>query len=418
VLLSRRRRERAAHAPPRARGGRPGPLVLKLALAGLILLAVVLAVAAAEVTLRIVAASEPTGIGTTDPVLHHAYRPNGKGRVRGIPYETNSLGLRDREFPERKAGDGFRILMLGDSFTEGYTLATDATMPKRVERMLAERCGAGYEVVNGGIGTYSPILEYLLLERVAPRLRPDLVVLGFDMTDVHDDWIRTRIARLDAQGMPVAVPTDTRREASLLIPPLGPSRWLRALEPVNRFAKQFVLYQELRKSDVGEWLLGSVRMYPQRLAELGLEGNVQYDVLGITREGDFPGLAEAWADSARYIVGMQRWARSHGMGFALVVYPHAHQVSATESQRGRVKFGIGPGLYPSERPFRFLEDLGAREGFPVVTLLSWFRERQADGPLFWPHDIHYNPRGAEVFAAGVFDGLLRRGLVPRCDTPR
>ena len=49
----------------------------------------------------------------------------------------------------------------------------------------------------------------------------------------------------------------------------------------------------------------------------------------------------------------------------------------------------------------------------MINLLEHFRRRRAtDGPLFWDHDIHQNPRGARVFAEGVVTGLLARDLLP------
>src|SRR5262249_25828705 len=152
--------------------------------------------------------------------------------VSGVPFQTNTLGLRDREYTDAKPPSTVRLLMLGDSFTEGAGLNVDDTVAKRVERALnARRCGA-YEVVNAGVASSSPILEYLLLQRLAPVLDPDVIVLNFDMTDVHDDLVRTETATLDPRGLPIAVVPDPIRETALLLPPL---HWLGPLAPrLNR----------------------------------------------------------------------------------------------------------------------------------------------------------------------------------------
>jgi hypothetical protein len=384
-----------------------------------LLVGLALALLIAEGALRAAARRAHTAegsLGVSDPVLHHRYRPNRHKPIRGVEYATNSLGLRDREYARDKPAGAFRIVMLGDSFTEGYTLGIDDTVAKRVERALnAGPCAGRYEVVNAGTGSYSPIVEYLLLKTVAPALHPDLVLLNFDMTDVHDDWIRTRIARFDAEGRPLAVPSRPLEEGALLMPPLALPSWAGFVRPLERLANRSALYQVLRKSAVGEQLFGPVKLRPERLERLGLVGNIQYDILAITRDGDFPGLAQAWAATERYIVDVDRLARDGGAAFALVVYPHAHQVSATESLEGRAKFGIGPGLYPSRRPFAILEALGRREDFPVIDLLDLFRERErTEAPLFWPTNIHHTPAGAKVFAEGVLEGLRRSHLVSGC----
>ena len=119
-----------------------------------------------------------------DPVLHHRLRPSYTAKRRGVEFRINALGLKDREYPPGKPPGVFRVLILGDSFTEGFGLPVEQTMPKQVEALLdGGRCSRSVEVVNAGVSSYSPILEYLFLVHVGLGLGPDLVVLSFDMTD-------------------------------------------------------------------------------------------------------------------------------------------------------------------------------------------------------------------------------------------
>ena len=64
------------------------------------------------------------------------YEPNATIRMTwgAIPYtvETNSLGLRSREIPLRKPSGGTRILMLGDSVTEGFYADNPDTFSEKV----------------------------------------------------------------------------------------------------------------------------------------------------------------------------------------------------------------------------------------------------------------------------------------------
>lgn len=349
----------------------------------------------------------------SDPVLHHRLRKSWTGRVLGVPFETNALGLRDREYDAGKPAGTYRLFMLGDSFTEGAGLLLDDTVAKRVERGLGlAGCGRRVDVVNGGTVSYSPILEYLQLKTIGLGLEPDLVVLNFDMTDVHDDVVRTAAARLDTQGLPLAVPSDHRMETAVMLPPLPKPRAFGFLDPVERGMNRLLIYQELRRSRLGRAVFGPLTVSPQRVERLGLVGDARYDIEAITRDGDWPGGRAAWALTERYITAINRLAASRGARFVLVVYPHAQQVSATASPIGRRFVGLGPGLHASERPFEILEALGAREGFPVVNLLYLFRTREAhEGPLFREDDIHHTAAGAHVFAEGIVAALDERGLV-------
>ena len=384
----------------------------RLALLALVVVAVIVALGIAEVVMRVVT-RRAQGARThrymmADPVLHHRARPGLSTTVSGLPFVTNALGLRDREYASPKPPSVTRVLMLGDSFTEGAGLAAEQTVARRVEGALGARGCGRYEVVNAGVASYSPILEYLLLQRLAPRLEPDLVVLNFDMTDVHDDLVRSATATFDGSGLPRAVPSDLVRETAVLLPP---PRWLGPLGPR---LNTLVLYQVFRKSDVGQRLMGSVKTTPEQLAAAGLIGDPVRDPMAITRDAENPALEAAWALTERYLVGIRDLARAAGAPFVLVVYPHSHQVSAQESPVGRRQLGAGPGLYRSERPFARLEALGRREGFPVINLLATFRAHAGPGPLFRHDDMHHTPAGAAVFADGIVSGLTATGVVPPC----
>jgi hypothetical protein len=183
---------------------------------------------------------------------------------------------------------------------------------------------------------------------------------------------------------------------------------MRTIEPS---LNQLAVYQALRKSGVGRRIFGDVRLTPERLETLGLVGDVRFDAVAATRDAERPDHAEAWRRTERYLVGLRDAVREAGAAFAVVVYPHPHQVSAAASPIGRRRVGAGPGFYTSERPFRNYEAIGRRQGFPVVTLLTLFRERaKTDPPLFWDDDMHHTPRGAAVFAEGIVAGLRTHGL--------
>jgi hypothetical protein len=398
---------------PRGRPARRGPRRRRAFRVALVLVTAVLVLGVAEVVLRAVvrraAASASHRYLRADPVLHHRGRPGVSAIVAGTPFSTNSLGLRDREYATPKPPSTFRILLLGDSYTEGGGLPVEQTVAKRAERTLNARGCAAIDVVNAGTASYSPILEYLRLQQLGPVLQPDLVVLNFDMTDVHDDIIRTATAVLDARGLPVAVPSDPIRETAMLLPP--PPRWLGG---IGRGLNRLALYQAFRKSRLGQRLLGPVKMTPEALVAYGLVGDPEHDPMAITRDHELPALERGWALTERYLLGVRDLARAQGAGFVLVLYPHPHQVSAEESPEGRRSLGAGPGLFTSDGPFRRLEALGRREGFAVVNLVPAFRARRGEGPLFRPADVHHTPAGAAVFADGLVAGLRALDVLPAC----
>src|SRR5262249_37396290 len=111
-----------------------------------------------------------------DPLMHHRTRADVRTEVGGEAFRTNTPGRRYRESTRPKPAAVCRILMLGDSFTQGGGLPLEATPAKRVEAALnGHGCRTTVEVVNAGVASYSPILEYLQLKHVGVALQPDLV---------------------------------------------------------------------------------------------------------------------------------------------------------------------------------------------------------------------------------------------------
>jgi hypothetical protein len=137
--------------------------------------------AAIEIVLRVVdlrilreANSERSLAYRYDAELGWAPIPNSSSLVttaRTIHAQHNSIGLRDIEF-ERDARP--TMLFLGDSFVWGV----DAEAGERFTDILRSRI-SDYTTVNAGVSGFGTDQEYLWLQRLWPKLQPDIVVLIF-----------------------------------------------------------------------------------------------------------------------------------------------------------------------------------------------------------------------------------------------
>jgi lysophospholipase L1-like esterase len=119
-----------------------------------------------------------------DPLIGHRHAPNRKALLMGVMVETNSRGLRDREFAFEKPTGTLRIVMLGDSFTEGWGVPEQDTFSKRIERLYAEH-GVKAEAINTGVGNWNTVQEVELFLTDAYRYHPDIVVLNFVFNDAE-----------------------------------------------------------------------------------------------------------------------------------------------------------------------------------------------------------------------------------------
>ncbi len=140
--------------------------------------------------------------------------PNSKGTYGRPEFDfdrhTNSLGLRDKEWAEKKPEGVTRIIALGDSFTEGQGAELRESYPKVLERLLVEK-GYDVEVLNAGKAGSDPFFQYVLLRDKLIRYSPDLVLVMINRTDVDDIVGRGGMERFHEDGM-VFPPRQPRTE--------------------------------------------------------------------------------------------------------------------------------------------------------------------------------------------------------------
>src|SRR5262245_36253272 len=95
---------------------------------------------------------------SSDPLLAHEHAPNRAAVLMGVDFQTNSKGLRDREFSYDRQPGKQRILMLGDSLTVGWGVPIEQTFSKRIEKLFAVD-GVNAEVINTGVGNDNKLQE-------------------------------------------------------------------------------------------------------------------------------------------------------------------------------------------------------------------------------------------------------------------
>ncbi len=91
-------------------------------------------------------------------------------------YRYNRDGFRGPDRPYLKPAGTRRIVVLGDSFMEGYQFGDDELMTAKLEAMLNEN-GARNEVINIGISGWGTAQEYLAYRRFGRLYQPDIVIL-------------------------------------------------------------------------------------------------------------------------------------------------------------------------------------------------------------------------------------------------
>jgi hypothetical protein len=289
-------------------------------------------------------------------------------------YRTNSLGFRDekvRDVPLASAA--WRVVLIGDSFTEGVGVRWEDTFAGIAGRALAPR---GIEVLDAGVASFSPIL-YLrrvrdLLENVG--LRFDHLVVFLDIGDVQDEVTYA----FDAHGNVVS--REARRlqeERANQI--YGRPLLLRSLAVRRALERHTVLLGRLYSLADGLFTRG-----PRRAAAWTMDRRAfeEYGREGLAR-------ARTHMDALRALLAR------HGIGLTVAVYPWPDQILMGD--RYSIQASIW-GAWAAQRGAGFIDC------FPLF--FGRGDPRETVRRDFIPGDIHWNEAGHRIVAETLVEHLL------------
>jgi lysophospholipase L1-like esterase len=288
-------------------------------------------------------ALEVKGI-SADPLIGHNHRPNRHAFLMGVQFDTNSKGLRDREFSYEKPPGKLRIMMLGDSFTVGWGAKFDETFAKRIERMYADR-GIQAEAINTGVGNYNTIQEVQYYLTEGYKYNPDIVVLNFTFND--------------AEPVPASSPPPT----------------------ILRICYSCI------------FLAGRIDSVLREVGDtLGIDqihlGGKEWTDYYLGLYGD-DGQAKGWLAAKAYIAKLAAFTKAHGTKLLIASLPELHDVQH----------------YRLQKITDLVHETADENDVPFVDLLPYVQG--VPSPELWvtPPDPHPDGLAHKLFANGIFDAL-------------
>jgi len=323
-------------------------------------------------------------------IYSHDLVPNtaawaGWGRYYYRMY-TNSLGFRDSEVRDVPlTTKSWRVVLMGDSFTEGVSCAYEHTFAGILHSRLAPR---GIDVLNAGVVSYAPTVYYrklkYLIEEV--KLQVDEVVVFLDISDINDEaWAYS----LNEDGNVAYQPEKPGRSWRIPTPMTGREKFKRFLRVhflsvvvVDRVRNRFAPVQpavETGAGPLGPW---------KRVFE-NERGNWTHDERVFKHFGE-----EGLERAARSMDRLHDVLRKHGTRLTVVVYPWPNQILARDLDSKQV---------------RFWRDWAAAHGSGFVDLFGDFIDGSDPAvtiPKYYVEgDMHFNPAGHEHAAAAVLAKL-------------
>ncbi|MFH1655983.1 MAG: hypothetical protein ABH954_05185 [Candidatus Omnitrophota bacterium] len=354
-----------------------------------------------------------------DDYLGRVHAPNSRFNYQedfskefSIKRKTNALGLIGEEISVRKPENVFRILVLGDSFTEALQVEEGKNFCEQLQQLLNQDSTSSekkYQVLNAGISGYSPISEYLYLKRELIKLNPDLVILQLFANDIFEDHKVGAMSVIGEDGLPMKI---NRFFMSRYLEGSPPSYKDSKFKNLSYKFKKFLLkrskfFQVIVRAGIKYYKKSEIHKQMTALPEFN-DAN-QFFIIqdDNTLLDDKNFRIRTWQKSRKYILAIKQLAEANNADFLIVLIP-------PEAQLKLSYYGLNSRMYFSRKPnFHFNKLLNAfsrKENANYLDLLNAFERNKAKG-LYFDRDGHLTEVGHKVVSQAIFDFFVYNGLV-------
>lgn len=281
--------------------------------------------------------------------------------------DLNSDNIRSPHTPESIHKEDLNIIFLGDSFTYGFLLPTQSSIPSQFEAMArAAHPGMTINAINFGWVSSSPLLEYRLLKDIGRKYQPDVVVLNLDMGDFGDDIIYTRLLEHRDIFLLSGILPGTTAILEMLSNLLSSDNY----EKVFGYPKNGMF--------ANEWPLSRSQPYIEAYTQRFID------------------------DIANYTT------QELGAKFVLVINPRSFQYSDKEALQDW-NGAMNQRTEHSYEIFRYMDQLQQKRDYPVFSLLPGLQKTTVF-PTTFGTDSHWNAVGCKVVSELLLEKLESLGM--------
>jgi hypothetical protein len=327
-----------------------------------------------------------------------------------VTERINARGLRGPDYPYAKARDEYRILILGDSFAEGYTVEFDDLCSEVLKRQLNGRGGRRrYEVINAGSGGYSTDQELLFFVHEGQRYQPDLTVLLFYDNDV---WFNQQPTywrghkprfQLAADGTLTLTNLPVPRPE----PPAAPGLWRHPLDAAHRWlsahssAYRFVQDRLAGTAWLQRWAMALGRASAPSAPSTPLAAVPIPDEFRVYRRQSDADVAAAWRLTEALLQQLGRETAAAGSAWLIFYVPVRASIYLDEWTAIKQQYGIADDGWSIEQVGRELMAICRRHGFDCIDPVAAFRAeasrlRATGERLYFVEDGHWTAVGHRV----------------------
>lgn len=299
-------------------------------------------------------------------------------------FQTNSRGLRDRDYPLTKPKNIRRIVVLGDSFTWGWGVGDQEIYTEVLESSLKN-----VEVINLGVTAFGTPQEFKYLQQEGMQYDPDIVLLALCLNDIEPHATTNQKAEQTTKSQ--------ENQDKNIIATL--KRYLGSHSNLYTF----VMGRINTSKSLVNWLV-----------QVGLKGDLAgYEELDINVRPTLKVYPEelhlAFEQTKSNLLHMKEFLHNRGVRFIVSLIPSLQSVDETAFSHTIAYTKFDPDDFDAEKPYRLLAEFGKENDIEVINPLPSFkRTHQQKAKLFLNRDMHFNALGHELLAHEVHGYLLQR----------
>ncbi|MFM7735956.1 MAG: hypothetical protein ACKPBU_08255 [Alphaproteobacteria bacterium] len=346
-----------------------------------------------------------------------------------VELQYNSRGIRGPEREQAKPDGVRRVVVLGDSFIEGYSVQREQRVSEVLEGLLSKADPAHrWEVIALGTAGYSTDQELLWLRSEGLAYRPDVVVDMFYMNDV---WFNGQSKYWRGEKPAFVLEGGTLRLVNVPVPDTRPAgekkkpkkeagglgHWIRSNSKLVAAAQL-----ALENSPGLRGAASRIGLVSPRKDDDENGAPHVSDELSVFQKSPPPETENGWTMTRALFGEMKRESNAAGASFIAFHIPLKGTVYPESWAPTLSKLGIpADRLDPERVRSRFL-DICASERLDCIEPTAEFRAAAEAGRargerLYWLVDNHWNAGGHALAAELLAKRILSLPASPGATTP-
>ncbi len=331
-------------------------------------------------------------------------------------YITNSIGFRDIEHRLEKDSNVFRIVILGDSYTE----ADQVTLEQRFSSLLEQKLNSNpnnknIEIITLGRNGFGTDQEYLTLKNIGYKYDPDLVILVFYKNDVRNNYAKFENAynNMNENGN-----TSSNTHPFFIINKSGELEKLPFQNKIIKDNKNNTGINIFKIFRSPEFLYSKIKAFNRQKVTKGFKLN-GIPIDSYIRETNYSSdWKEAWNITEALIMKINTESKENGGQFLLISIPDRAQVHKEYWNENLNTYPEMKNLeWDLDKPEKILRKFSEDNNIIYLQLLQPFRDHvnRTNEKLYGHHDGHWNAKGHYLAAELIFDKIIKEELIPMED---